>query len=231
MDVMELTNYDKVKERLFICVCNGKEKEGFLKNVPNMKIEDMAVTCHILVNKGERGIVSATVTNNMLKLYGISKDQLFDDALKSSPKVNPPKIENIQEMLEEVCHEQFVMMGFSEEEIPKMTKEVVSCAEFPMIVVTNEDRVNGASTIFYPGIMDELGDRLKSSFFVLPSSLHEMIVVPDTGNAGFETLLFIVKEVNATQVDAQDKLTDQVYHYDVTDRVFEKASDYADRER
>ena len=38
-----------------------------------------------------------------------------------------------------------------------------------------------------------------------------------------------LQRLNATQVDTQDKLTDQVYHYDVTDKVFEKASRYEDR--
>ncbi len=53
-------------------------------------------------------------------------------------------------------------------------------------------------------------------------------VIPD-GNMEYKSLLAMVTEINATQVDTQDKLTDQVYHYDVTDKVFEKASRYEDR--
>lgn len=98
-------------------------------------------------------------------------------------------------------------------------------------VVTNEDRVNGAATMFYPGVMDEIGEKLKGNFFVLPSSLHETIVVPNDGNMEYKALLAMVTEINATQVDTQDKLTDQVYHYDVTDKVFEKAFRYEDRKQ
>ena len=104
-------------------------------------------------------------------------------------------------------------------------------AEIPMVVVTNEDRVNGVATMFYPGVMDEIGEKLGSNFFVLPSSLHETIVVPNDGNMEYKALLAMVTEINATQVDTQDKLTDQVYHYDVTDKVFEKASRYEDRKQ
>lgn len=49
-------------------------------------------------------------------------------------------------------------------------------AEIPMVVVTNEDRVNGAATMFYPGVMDEIGEKLGGNFFVLPSSLHEPLL-------------------------------------------------------
>ena len=121
--------------------------------------------------------------------------------------------------------EQYEMMGYSEEEITKMMEDMPR-AEIPMIIVTNEDRVNGAATMFYPGVMDEIGEKLGSNFFVLPSSLHETIVVPDDGNMEYKALFAMVTEINATQVDTRDKLTDQVYYYDVTDKVFEKASRY-----
>lgn len=85
--------------------------------------------------------------------------------------------------------------------------------------------------MFYPGVMDEIGEKLGGDFFVLPSSLHETIVVPDDGNMEYKALLAMVTEINESEVDKQDKLTDQVYHYDVTDKVFEKASRYEDREQ
>ena len=217
-------------DSLFIRVCNSKENKGLLKNVPHVEIEDMAVTCHILVSKDIRGVASTPVTNDMVRMYGIREEQLFDDALESSPKVNPPEIVNMDELLAGMYREQYEMMGYDEEEIAEMLDEMPHAA-IPMIVVTNEDRINGAATMFYPGIMDEIGEKLKGNFFVLPSFLHETIVVPDDGKMDFKELLAMVTEINATQVDTQDKLTDQVYHYDVTDKVFEKASRYEDRKQ
>lgn len=230
VDVSRLSDYDKIKDSLFIRVCNSKENKGLLKNVPHVEIEDMAVTCHILVAKDKIGISSTTVTNDMLKSYGIREEQLINDALESSPRVNPPEIVNMDELMEQIYREQFTMMGYNEDEITKMLEDMPR-AEIPMIVVTNEDRVNGAATMFYPGVMDEIGEKLNSNFFVLPSSLHETIVVPNDGNMEYKSLLAMVTEINATQVDTQDKLTDQVYHYDVTDKVFEKASRYEDRKQ
>lgn len=152
----------------------------------------MAVTCHILVSKDLRGIASTPVTNDMLKMYGIREEQLFDNALESSPKVKSPEIVNMDELLAGMYCEQYEMMGYNE---------------------------------------DEIGEKLGGNFFVLPSSLHETIVVPNDGNMEYKALLAMVTEINATEVDKQDKLTDQVYHYDVTDKVFEKASRYEDRKQ
>ena len=228
VDVSRLSDYDRVKDSLFIRVCNSKENKEFLKNVPHVEIEDMAVTCHILVAKDFRGVSSTPVTNDIMKMYGIREEQLFDDALESSQRINPPEIVNMDELLEGMYREQFAMMGYDENEIAKMLEELPH-AMIPMIVVTNEDKVNGAATMFYPGVMDEIGEKLGGNFFVLPSSFHETIVVPDDGEMDFKELLAMVTEINATEVDKQDKLTDQVYHYDVADKVFEKASRYEDR--
>lgn len=165
-----------------------------------------------------------------MKMYGIREEQLFDNALESCPKVNPPEIVNMDELLKGMYREQYEMMGYDKQEIAEMLDDIPH-AEIPMIVVTNKDRVNGAATMFYPGVMNEIGEKLGRNFFVLPSSLHETIVVPDDGSMDFKELLAMVTEINETEVDTRDKLTDQVYHYDVTDRVFEKASRYEDRKQ
>lgn len=228
VNMSKLTDYDKAKESLFIRVCNSKENEDFLKKVPHVEIEDMAVTYHIKMSVDERGIASTPVSNQMMKMYGITHEQLMEDALESSPKVNPPEIINMDELLAGMYREQFEMMGYSEEQITEMLEEMPR-AEIPMIVVTNTDRTNGAAVMFYPDVMEQIGEKLNGNFFVLPSSIHETIVVPDDGNMEYKELLAMVTEINATQVDKRDKLTDQVYHYDVTDKVFEKASRYEER--
>lgn len=228
VDVSRLEDYDEVKDSLFIRVCNSKENREFLKKVPHVEVEDIAVTYHIKISGDERGIVSTPVTNGMLKTYGIRHEQLLDDAMESSPKVNPPEIVSMDEMLADIYREQFEMMGYSENQIDEMLEEMPH-PELPMIVVTNTDRVNGAAVLFYNDVMDEIGEKLNGNYFILPSSLHETIVVPDNGEMEYKELLAMVTEINATQVDTRDKLTDQVYHYDVTDRVFEKASSHEDR--
>ena len=74
--------------------------------------------------------------------------------------------------------------------------------------------------------MDKIAETTKGDYFILPSSVHETIILPDNGAMTAKELEAMVTEINATQVEPWDRLTDQVYHYDPIDRVFEKAATF-----
>lgn len=72
----------------------------------------------------------------------------------------------------------------------------------------------GASVILYDGFLKFIAERLGKNFYILPSSIHECIVVPKESKIEKEMLLDMVVEVNCFEVSRQDKLTDGVYYYD-----------------
>ena len=90
-----------------------------------------------------------------------------------------------------------------------------------MFVATVPDKVHGAGVLAYQDFMDKAAERVGGDFFILPSSIHEILIVPDNGKMGLKDLENMVKEVNATQVSPADKLTDNVYHYDSQAKIFE----------
>ena len=100
-----------------------------------------------------------------------------------------------------------------------------------MYVASTPDKVHGACVISYQNFMDQAAERLGGDFFVLPSSIHEIILVRDDGNADYHNLQSMVQEVNDTQVDPAEKLTDNVYHYDSKDHVFELAEKFEARQK
>jgi hypothetical protein len=99
-----------------------------------------------------------------------------------------------------------------------------------MYVATVPDKVHGAGVLAYENFMDMAAERAGGDFFILPSSLHEVLIVPDNGNVKLEDLENMVKEVNATQVAPQDKLTDSVYHYDSKEKIFELGEKFVERQ-
>lgn len=227
-DMERLTNYDNVKDYLFIRVRNAETNQDFLKDVPHLLIEDLAVTCHIKVFQNEEGLGAITVTNSLLKEFGIREEELFENALMNSQKIDPPQIADMSGIVRTVERKKLEMLGYSEEEIQE-SLDWMSKADEPMLVVTNRSMEYGAATIFYPDVLEELGKMLDGKFFILPSSLHEMIVLPDNGAFNYKELLNTVTEINATEVDIEDKLTDQVYHYDANEMIFERAATYEER--
>lgn len=168
----------------------------------------------------------------MLKRYGISEEQLHADAMESSPKIMPLHVDAMKKVIKQIIggdNKPLIQdKGFKamEEVISEGLKE-----DEPMFVITNQQTMDGASAIFYPEVMKQLGECFQGDFFILPSSIHETIVLPDKGDFDYLSLKSIVQEINNNQVLEEEQLTNDVYHYDVKERVFERADKFEKRQK
>ena len=215
VDLKAIFNYEDVKDKLFIRVSSAEANKEVLENAPHQLKEDLAITYHVAVGKDQDGI---------------SAEQLHEDAMKSSPRVMAPEVSSIGALIDEMYQKNILMLTPDEREMLQETLQESS--EMPtFFVVTNTDRIDGAGVIFYPEFMDSMGELLGNDFFILPSSIHEMLVLPDDGQVDAEMLRDMVKEVNATQVAPAERLTNDVYHFDTKDHVFEKADRFTERQK
>ncbi len=231
-DVSRLTQYIEEKKRLFMRVSNIEENLQILDNVPYVERADLAITFHIAVEENEAGRASAIVTNNMMENFGVTRNQLYKDALENSSFIAPVMIDNLGELVGRMEIEEMEARGASEEEIRKTEERIYVESQYnPMFVVTNETLLYGGSAIFYAGVMDELVEVLNGDFFILPSSVHETLVVPDNGRISCHELKAMVMAINEKEVAPEDRLADEVYHYDTRDHVFEKAESFTERKR
>ena len=231
-DIGRVMDYDSVKKNLFMKLSAAEKNADILDHAPHIIKEDLAITFHIMLDQSEAGAATTMIKDQMLEAYGVDLQQLYQDALHNSPVIAPAQIENMGEVLERMMLEDMKAAGAPAEVIQEMEKDLQETSrDNPMTVITNDRSTDGAAAIFYPGVMDQLGERMKGDYFILPSSVHEILVVPDDGNISFRELTDMVKEVNRTQVAPEDRLTDQVYHYDTADRIFEKAGTFAERKK
>lgn len=211
-NIPDITEYESVKPFLFFRVGGLEKNRELLKSVPYTTKADMAITYHVDLPYFEDG-ASFMVTNEMMRNWNIRPEKLHEDALKNCEQMRPAKVMNMNEMLS-------VMMG------PEAMYDVPPS---PLIVCTNDIGAYGAAALFYHGMMDQLSEQLESSFYVLPSSIHEVLLLRDEDALDVSSLKNMVTDINATQVDPQDRLTDEVYHYDGKERLFEKADVYIAR--
>ena len=229
-DIGRIMDYDRVKKNLFMRLSAAEKNKDLLEHAPHIRKEDLAITFHIMLDQSDKGTATTMINDNMMEAYGIDLDQLYQDALLNSPVICPAQIENMGEALSRMMVEDMKSAGAPPELIQEMEKDLKeSNKDNPMTIITNDRLVDGASAIFYPGVMDLVGERMQGDYFILPSSVHETLVVPDDGRVSLQELTDMVKEVNMTQVNPEDQLTDQVYHYDIADHVFEKAETFAER--
>lgn len=209
-DLSIFDDYKQVKSRLSMQIVSAERNAELLDDVPHERIEDMAVVYRILMTQPGSGNGTATtlVTNEMLKKYGITDSQLKKDAMRNAPNVKPVKIRNMSETVKD----------FDLELDPDVSPE-----DGKIFVASVADNVYGAAVIAYPNFLNTVAAMLRSDFFVLPSSIHEVIIIRDDGDMDADDLKNLVTAVNAAQVDPVDQLTDNVYHYDMYSNIFEIA--------
>ena len=185
MEYSVFSDYEAAKDRLFIRVTNKETNADVLAGMPHKEVEDLAITYHVLVNHDQNGIAIAPVTDDLLRHYGVTAEQLHEDAIANSQRMLPAQLDSMQNML-------FGMMTpeasdtLRDEPYPGST----------MLVLTNNVKLNGAAALFYPGVMDQAAERLGGDFIVLPSSTHEVIMIPADGMTDFRSLEQMVKDIN-----------------------------------
>ena len=221
--VEDFSNYDVMKEKLAIQVVSTERNTEMLEKIPHKEVEDMSMVCRFVVGNNENEMGTVLVTNQMLESYGITEEQLFNDAAKYAPELRPSEIKGMADVLAE-------MMGVDVSELGE-TMGMPESPELPMYVASTHDKMNGAGIIGYPGFMDMASEKVGGDFFLLPSSVHEVLLIPDDGKTDYRNLESMVREVNATQVELKDQLSDNVYHYDSKEKVFELAEKFDARKK
>lgn len=220
--IPDLSDYEAIKESLFIQICDRDSNMKYLTDIPYRETDGLAVTSHILFqneNGSNDQISSTPVTKEMVKSWGITEEQLAEDARNNSAKILPAKYAPLEGILAIMSSNDEVHMPDSEN-----LEDSIS-----MIIVTNEAQVQGASAMFYDGLMDRLSDMAGCDLYILPSSKHEVIVLPEKMVEDYHGLEDIVYQVNSTIVDKKDWLSDHVYHYDAKDKILERAETHEQR--
>ena len=203
MRKLDLADYSTMKELLTLQLLSADGNGYKLEDIPYRKVEDMILVYRFDLGDTEKGRASILVTNDMLRRYGIDEEQLHQDALAATVINRPASLQNMADALDGV----------------KMDRS-------PLWVASVDGKVNGACVIQYPGFLDQAAKTLGGDFFVLPSSIHEVLLYQDDGVIGRKDLEDMVRSINQTEVAPADRLSDCVYHYDSRERVFENARNF-----
>ncbi len=170
IDVASLTDYSQMKEKLTMEVVSAEANKEMLETVPHQNMEDMAVVYRFVLNSDDEGRASILVTNQILESMGVTPEQLHADAMENAPQIKPAEIKGMSEVMAEMMGiEQAEMMGL----VPMDPKDE------QMFVATVPDEVHGAGVLAYQNFMDQVAERVGGDFFILPSSIHEVLIVPD----------------------------------------------------
>lgn len=182
-----------------------------LAEVPHIDMLDMAAVFRVVV-PGDESTVSTAVTNSLLRRFNVTPEKFRQDALLAAETNNPVRIEGLGN----------VLSGLENREDDPY--------DSPLVFAGTRDQMWGAGVMAYPKFMEEAAQKIGGDFFLLPSSVHEVLLLPDDGTIEADYLKELVTTVNMTEVAPEERLTNNAYHYDARERVFDTVDHYREEQ-
>ncbi len=201
--------FEKVSGRICYRLIRQRGNEELLADVPHIPLLDLAI-CFFYAYSGEAlGEGAILIRNSHVELWNTSTRELMELAQKNTPELFPWKCSTMEQVLQEMMTEEEY-----QSEIAGRGEGGHLSTENPMQVLSSEQRAYGASCILYPGLLGQLAEKTGHGFYILPSSIHEVILLTDQGMEVPEQLKDMIAEVNRTQVAPEEVLSDSLYYYD-----------------
>lgn len=196
-----------VKENIVFQLINTEQNKEMLNNIPHREFHDLSIVYRWVVERDEVGMKSAMIMNSLMQKLGLNEEQIFNLALENTKRLLPPTVRSMNDIMKET----YLQKGMPEE-LSEIMSPHVGTGEM-IWVISNNTKINGACSILYDDVLQDVATKLNSDLYILPSSIHETITVPVNMREP-DTLAQWVNEINMNTVDLDERLSNQVYHYD-----------------
>lgn len=211
IDAEAVTDFTQVRDKICYKLISKNKNSRLLSEAPHRDYHDLAVAYYIQLARTDNGHATVTVSDSLAKIWGIDEETLYSLAQNNTPRINRGCIMPIKEVLGIPSsgsggglHKPDTYDGF---DFTSITGD-----EPPMYIATNQNKTYGAGILLYDGLLDAVAEKL-GNFYVLPSSVHELIIVPEKFGHPSE-LKQMVEEINGTEVPAEEILSDSCYCFD-----------------
>lgn len=207
-DVSQLSLYENVKKKVTFKLVNTEKNQQMLKEVPYIPLLDLSIVFYILVDVDEKGSATIQIRNEHIENWDVNVEQLYKDAKLNVKCLIPARLMCMQHVIEKLC------------DISKAEEKDLLKAKFPpenkefMYILTNSIHQFGAAVIAYPNILEMASRIIGEDFYLLPSSIHEVILIPKSKSPDLKDLNEMINEVNETQVQEEEVLSDHAYYYE-----------------
>lgn len=189
--------FDSVKDKLVMRLVNLNSNKNRLKELPYVVFHDLAIIFYVLMECENKESASVPVNNAMLDTWNIDVEELYRVAKENTRKILPVEFLPLSVVINQLSG-----------------KEKIKQDDNFMYMLSNKNRCLGASTILYDGVLEKIGDMLKTNFYILPSSIHEVLILPEDLEMSQEELNEMIEETNHLVVEKEEVLSNHAYYYD-----------------
>ncbi len=203
IDISFFTDYNKIKQRIVFKLINYEKNKALLEKVPHFRYLDLAIVFHCLIDSTENGSATIQIYTHHLSYWNVTRDDLYDLAIQNTPRLLPYDLRNMTDVVKELLGASDDMDGLSWN---------TDCP-YPMYVLTNTHKLHGSTCLLYENLLYQFATKLDADLFILPSSIHEVLLIPAFSHFSADELNAMVQEVNSTQLCADEILSDHVYYF------------------
>lgn len=203
-EILELTQWEAIKDKVFPILVSTEANLPMLEKFVSKAFLDLSILYVVKIDDlGSDSLGTVKITKDLFSNYSISEEQLYEQSVMNL-KAEGYRLQDMMEVLTDMFIDNEVL---SDDEITNVEME-----SGRMYVLTNKSKMYGAAGILDTALLHSLG----ASFYILPSSVHETIFVPEDDNMDQFSLDAMVAEVNATQLSREEVLSGHSYYYDFT---------------
>ena len=206
VDMRYFLNYESVKRRIIYKLVNTEKNRELLEDVPHIEFLDLSIIFQCLVTQEEFGRASILIHNVHLKLWDVSVEALYQSAKENTQQLQEYEIKGMTEVLHEIMSSAEALENSAREDC---TSDFSSSV--PMYVLSNKSRVEGAACMLYPNLIRDFAEAIQSSFYIIPSSIHELLLLPTKHLEESQEIKNMIREINDTQVHAEEILSYSLY--------------------
>lgn len=203
--------FSRVQDSIRLRIINAEKNSDLLKEMPHRRFLDLAVTCYYSPDAAgfENGRIN--VSTEDLEDWEISEEELFEIAEQNMRNYEPPVVRPLAEIVEE--------MGAGPAEPDLKERNVPSAFPAPLYVITGKSAYHGAVYMADPSVTAGLACKLGCDYYLLPSSVHEVIALPALSTANARDLNELVAGINMAVVPETQVLADHCYFYSMEEGV------------
>lgn len=202
INVEDLCDYKIMKDKVIFKLINYNDNLELLKDVPYEKFLDLAIVCYIVTTQTKETCSTCLIHNRFLENWNITKEKLFENAKKNTPKLLPVLVEAMVDFMRK--------KGYLDPLMEDMERD--------LYLISNKKYNFGAGSILYDGVLENLSEKLKCDLVIIPSSIHEVLIYPFDEKMKLDELRCMIREVNESSLEKEEILSDHPYIYNRTQK-------------
>lgn len=211
----------------FVSLINYADNIEFLNNIPYQRFQELALIPKMKI--GDEEIIGyCNVNHQILVIMGLTPEEAFTIGKENMKRERPPILARLDDTIQALTDSSHSFCNLLDH---PSGLGMPGENDMQLYLLFNNEKYGGATYMTDPEILSKASECLGGSYAILPSSLHELILIPEVDSMSFTELQQMVSEINKTQVEPQERLSNTVYRYDAESRIVEIAASEPQRQR